>query len=102
MFVLVMLRCRWGVGLVAAAAALTLSSTCASADTLVGALTQAYKNNPQLNAQRAAVRVSDEAVPQALSGYRPRVSLTASIGSQYLDTLTKSSSVGAPATYSQT
>jgi outer membrane protein len=90
------------VALVAVAAALTFSPTGSSADTLLGALTQAYKSNPQLNAQRAAVRVSDEAVPQALSGYRPRVSLTASIGSQYLDTLTKSSSVGAPATYSQT
>ena len=48
----------------------------AAADTLKWALTQAYQNNPQLNAQRAAVRATDESVPQALSGYRPRVSLT--------------------------
>ncbi|HWP24999.1 MAG TPA: TolC family protein, partial [Xanthobacteraceae bacterium] len=48
----------------------------ASADTLPWALAQAYQNNPQINAQRAAVRASDENVPQALSGYRPRVSLS--------------------------
>jgi outer membrane protein len=64
----------------------------AIADTLPGALVQAYQNNPQLNAQRAAVRVTDEAVPQALSGYRPRVSATASVGEQYLEALTKSTS----------
>jgi outer membrane protein len=45
----------------------------ASADTLDWALVQAYQNNPQLNAQRAAVRAQDESVPQALSGYKPTV-----------------------------
>jgi outer membrane protein len=62
----------------------------ASADTLTGALTQAYQNNPQLNAQRAAVRATDETVPQALSGYRPRASLTASTNENYQDANTKS------------
>src|SRR3954465_15451852 len=57
----------------------------ASADTLKGALTQAYQNNPQLNAQRAFVRATDETVPQALSGYRPNVRLTASGGVSYTD-----------------
>ena len=46
---------------------------------------RAYQNNPQLNAQRAQVRSTDENVPQALSGYRPKVSLTASGGYQYSD-----------------
>ena len=50
----------------------------ASAQTLPTTLVLAYQNNPQLNAQRAQVRVTDEAVPQALSGYRPRLSVTAS------------------------
>jgi outer membrane protein len=49
------------------------------------ALTRAYQNNPQLNAQRAQVRVTDENVPQALSGYRPKVAVTASGGGQYSD-----------------
>jgi outer membrane protein len=60
--------------------------TPALADTIEAALVRAYQNNPQLNAQRASVRVTDENVPQALSGYRPKVSLTASAGVQYTDT----------------
>jgi outer membrane protein len=53
-------------------------------------LVRAYQNNPQLNAQRAQVRSTDENVPQALSGYRPKVALTASAGYQYTDTLATS------------
>ena len=60
----------------------------ALADTIEAALVRAYQNNPQLNAQRAAVRAIDEGVPQALSGYRPKVAVTASAGYQYTDTLT--------------
>jgi outer membrane protein len=71
-------------------AILTLTAAPASSDTLKWALTQAYLTNPQLNAQRAAVRATDETVPQALSGYRPRVSLSASVAEQYLDNVTKS------------
>jgi outer membrane protein len=58
----------------------------ALADTIEAALVRAYQNNPQLNAQRAQVRVTDENVPQALSGYRPRASITGSLGYQYTDT----------------
>jgi outer membrane protein len=58
----------------------------ASAQTLPTALVLAYQNNPQLNAQRAQVRVTDEAVPQALSGYRPRLSVTASAAQQFSST----------------
>jgi outer membrane protein len=60
------------------------------ADTIEAALVRAYQNNPQLNAQRASVRSTDENVPQALSGYRPRVAVTASAGYQYTDVLTTS------------
>jgi outer membrane protein len=73
----------------AAAAALLMAYadlTPALADTIEAALVRAYQNNPQLNAQRASVRVIDENVPQALSGYRPKVALTASAGVQYTDT----------------
>jgi len=59
----------------------------ALADTIEAALVRAYQNNPQLNAQRAQVRITDENVPQALSGYRPRVAVTASAGYQYTDSL---------------
>src|SRR5277367_6913837 len=62
----------------------------ALADTIEAALVRAYQNNPQLNAQRAQVRSTDENVPQALSGYRPKVAVTASAGYQYTDSLTTS------------
>jgi len=50
------------------------------------ALARAYQGNPQLNAQRAIVRQNDEGVVQALSGYRPTVSATASVAEQYTNT----------------
>ncbi len=58
------------------------------AETIESALVRSYQNNPQLNAQRAQVRVTDEGVPQALSGYRPKINVTASAAGQYLDSLT--------------
>ncbi|HEY7297206.1 MAG TPA: TolC family outer membrane protein [Xanthobacteraceae bacterium] len=61
----------------------------AAADTLYGALIQAYANNPQLNAQRAATRATDENVSIALGGYRPTLSATSSISEAYLDNLTR-------------
>lgn len=76
-----------------AAAVLLLASvgfTPVLADTIDAALVRAYQNNPQLNAQRAQVRFTDENVPQALSGYRPRIAVTASAGTQYTDTLSTS------------
>jgi outer membrane protein len=57
--------------------------TSASAETLESALSRAYTGNPTLDAQRAAVRATDENVPIALSGFRPNVSLSASAGSSY-------------------
>ncbi len=67
-----------------AATVLGLASP-AAAETIEQALARAYANNPQLNAQRAIVRQSDEGVPQALSGYRPNVSANASVGREYTD-----------------
>ncbi|MFY9894613.1 MAG: TolC family outer membrane protein [Xanthobacteraceae bacterium] len=69
--------------LVLAAAGVGLAGSGAAADTLEWALVQAYQNNPSLNAQRAALRATDENVPQALSGYRPKVSVTAQGGYNY-------------------
>ena len=60
------------------------SSSCELlAETIESALVKAYQDNPQLNAQRALVRSTDENVPQALSGYRPRVAATTTLGQQY-------------------
>jgi outer membrane protein len=71
----------WAIcGLVLAAAGGGGGSIAARADTLEWALVQAYQNNPSLNAQRAALRATDENVPQALSGYRPKLSITGTSG----------------------
>src|SRR5438105_15379710 len=48
----------------------------ASAQTLTEAFAYAYNNNPQLLAQRALLRATDESVPQALSNWRPTVNFT--------------------------
>jgi len=79
---------RGGCSGLAAAVAIALLATSATrvgAETLESALAQAYRNNEQLNAERAAVRAMDESVPQALSDYRPRVNATVDIGRQYID-----------------
>src|SRR5712675_858848 len=83
----------FAVGLIACAALPLAFATGARAETVESALVQAYQNSPTLNAQRAAVRVIDENVPQALSGYRPRVLLNMSGGEQSLQTIQKSPSV---------
>ncbi len=75
-------------GAAAAVLLLAMGPAPALADTIDAALVRAYQNNPQLNAQRASVRATDENVPQALSGYRPRVAITGSAGFQYTDQLT--------------
>ena len=74
----------WAVASLAlAVAGVGMAVSDAAADTLEWALVQAYQNNPSLNAQRAALRATDENVPQALSGYRPKVSVTAQGGYNY-------------------
>jgi outer membrane protein len=52
------------------------------AEPIEAALARAYRDNPQLNAQRASVRSTDENVPQALSGYRPKVAASGTAGEQ--------------------
>lgn len=59
--------------------ATALSPVAASAETILGALAKAYKNNSQLNSARAGVRVTDENVAIAKSGYRPTIAGSASI-----------------------
>ena len=49
------------------------------AETIGGALIKAYLTNPDINTQRAAVRVADEGVPKANAGYLPTVEGTANI-----------------------
>src|SRR5580698_6086933 len=76
------MRRRILAGVAAASLMLALAdSVPVLADTIEAALVRSYQNN----AQRASVRFTDENVPQALSGYRPKVAITASAGTQYTD-----------------
>lgn len=54
----------------------------AGAQTLEEALATAYSSNPDLLAARAQLRAVNEGVPQALSNWRPRVTVTGSAGLQ--------------------
>jgi len=72
---------RWP-GVAAACAILGLLGTPCAAVTLQDALVKTYQTNPQLNAERARQRGTDENVPQALSGYRPQLVASLSSGLQ--------------------
>lgn len=60
------------------ALSVALGATPASAETILNALAKAYANNSTLNSARAGVRVTDETVAIAKSGYRPTLSGTSS------------------------
>ena len=68
------------VGLTGFASLLAAAAPPAAAQTLTQALAEAYNTNPQLLAQRALLRATDEQVPQALSGWRPTVNFTGQVG----------------------
>ena len=52
------------------------SSAPASAQTLTEALVMTYQSNPEILAQRAALRAADENIPAAEGAWRPAVSAT--------------------------
>jgi outer membrane protein len=60
-------------------AATAMSSTAVNAETLFGALSKAYQLNSTLNYSRAGVRVTDENVPIAKSGFRPTIGASGNI-----------------------
>src|SRR5450432_1254817 len=70
---------RSGMGL-AVAICIGFAATPANCEGLPEALAKAYETNPQLNAERARQRATDENVPQALAGYRPQIVATLSGG----------------------
>jgi outer membrane protein len=72
---------RSGIG-VAVAICLGFAAVAAQAEALPEALAKAYQSNPQLNAERARQRATDENVPQALAGYRPQIVASLSAGLQ--------------------
>jgi outer membrane protein len=66
--------------LLAAAALAMIGGGAGRAETIGGALIKAYLVDPDINAQRAAVRVADENVPKANAGYLPTIEATGNIG----------------------
>jgi outer membrane protein len=68
------------------------------AETISGALAQAYYANPDLNQQRAGVRASDENLPRATSSWRPTATATGQFGYNYLDITTPTTSASFPPT----
>ncbi len=55
------------------------------AETLYDAMAKAYNSNPDIRDARAALRVVDEEVPQALSGWRPNVAISTEAGKEHVD-----------------
>ena len=49
-------------------------------ESLTSVLAAAYASNPELRAERARQRATDEGVPQALSGWRPTITATGDLG----------------------
>ena len=80
--------------LLASALIISAAITPVSAETIQGALAKAYKFNSQLNSARAGVRVTDENVAIAKSGYRPIVVLRGSTSYSTSRTTTHSAATG--------
>ena len=75
-----MLRLTGGAIACALSSFLMCTAAVAQPMTLGDALGAAYETNPQLAAQRAALRATDEQVAQANAGYRPTVNAQGSYG----------------------
>lgn len=72
------------VGLIAVSGIAVLSAGApAKAESLREALAAAYRYNPELDAQRARLRGTDEEVARAMSGYRPIISASADFSRRY-------------------
>ncbi|MCZ6591141.1 MAG: TolC family outer membrane protein [Alphaproteobacteria bacterium] len=73
------------IGVAVLASFVGFSSPLVHAETLAEALAEAYSTNPDLVAERSRVRAVDEQVPQALSNWRPQVTLSGRYGLRKLD-----------------
>jgi len=74
--------------------AVPVSMPTANAETLAQALSSAYTLNPQIDAERARLRATDEGVARAMSGFRPTISSEFSVSSQNTNTVPDSLSEG--------
>lgn len=77
---------RWKLARAIVAAGCILIVAPASAETLHQSLAAAYKYNPQIDAERARLRATDESVSIANSGYRPQITGSADITNSWQKT----------------
>ncbi|MEQ1651287.1 MAG: TolC family outer membrane protein [Hyphomicrobium sp.] len=73
---------RWFAVLAVCASAVGVPIANVRAENLIDTMAQAYRYNPQLDAQRALLRATDEDVARANSGYRPDIRATGDVGRQ--------------------
>ncbi len=76
-------KARGGFLLATVAFAALSQATPVAAESIEAAMARAYASSPTMNAQRASARATDENVPQARAGYRPKVNATADAGMLY-------------------
>jgi outer membrane protein len=74
---------RFGYVTAALAAIMAWGQTPAVAETLGDTLAQTYRYNPQLDAERARLRATDEDVARANSGYRPSINASGDVGHEH-------------------
>ena len=68
-----MTKTQW---LASAAMTLLIAAAPASGETLAEAMASAYQSNPTILSERSKLRATDELVPQALSNWRPTVTVS--------------------------
>ena len=89
-----MLHAKWLAVMCVAVTIMVHLPVSASAETIASALSKAYVGNPQLKAEQARQRATDELVPQAKSGWRPTVTTNSDVLRVYRGT--RSTTVGNP------
>ena len=80
------LYASWVAALCFAVATFGDSTVAVSAESIASALSKAYIGNPELKADQARQRATDELVPQAKSGWRPTVTTNSDIRKTYRGT----------------
>ena len=81
-----LLQRRWMLPVIVAMCLAAGAHQAANAETLRQAMLSAYKYNPDLDAERANLRATDEGVPQAKANYRPSITGTANAALEQTNT----------------
>lgn len=92
------------VAIAAAGIALALAPVAARAESLDQTLAAAYRYNPEIDAERARLRATDENVARAMSGYRPTINsdMTVGVRGQNTDPPSGADGTSNPRTFSLT